>query len=299
MTGIGPGGDDRAYRVCPGCRAKFGAERSRCPRCRRRVDPAELAPSRRGPAPARAALALVGGFAAMIGMFWVPEAPEGAIIVERPADPLAARRAAAVDPPPAPSPPEADRTTVVSPPAAALPPPIAAAVVSEETLTRLEDAARRGPATPEAFGSLGQALVRAERATDAIGPLTRAIDLAPDRPELHLDLAAAHAMLGQWSDAEQEYRTALRLQPANPDVAFHLGRVLQQNGNLQGAIDAYRRAIDLDGAAARYHLALAVCYESLKDGAAALAAYREYVRLAPDGPEPRRIRTRIGQLGGA
>ena len=47
---------------------------------------------------------------------------------------------------------------------------------------------------------------------------------------------------------------------------------------------------------AHFRLALALSYERLQRNAEAVAAYQEYLRLAPDAADAERVQTRVAQL---
>lgn len=59
--------------------------------------------------------------------------------------------------------------------------------------------------------SLGRALIRAGRASEAVGHLKRAAELAPRNPEPHYQLAAAYRRLGRKAEAEEESAIVRRL----------------------------------------------------------------------------------------
>jgi uncharacterized protein HemY len=67
---------------------------------------------------------------------------------------------------------------------------------------------------PDNFGAnvnLGRALAKTGDFANAVAPLQKAISLAPDRPQPHLDLADVYDKLGKPDDANRERAEAERL----------------------------------------------------------------------------------------
>jgi tetratricopeptide (TPR) repeat protein len=60
----------------------------------------------------------------------------------------------------------------------------------------------------------------------AVAALSRAGEIDPDSPALHVLIGNAFRQQRHWSDAEAEYRKALTLAPANPAARLSLGIVL-------------------------------------------------------------------------
>jgi Flp pilus assembly protein TadD len=61
-------------------------------------------------------------------------------------------------------------------------------------------------------------------------------------------------------------------------------------------VEEYRKAIALAPTDASFQFALALSYERLRRSAEAIAAYEEYLRLAPSAGDAERIRARIAEL---
>jgi protein O-mannosyl-transferase len=97
---------------------------------------------------------------------------------------------------------------------------------------------------------LGTALMTAHEPALAEPHLRRALELAPDRVGIHIDLGVDLALLGRDAEAEHEFREALRLAP---------GSVMARQN-------------------------LAVLYTRQRQPAAAVAVLREAQQLTPDDP---------------
>ena len=64
----------------------------------------------------------------------------------------------------------------------------------------------------------------------ALGHFQRAVDLRPEIPETHNNLATALLSLGKYSDAIPAFRRALAIRPEYFNARLNLGRALIANG---------------------------------------------------------------------
>jgi len=134
--------------------------------------------------------------------------------------------------------------------------------------------------------SLGIALRRQGKFSEAIAEYRAAIQLKPEDAEGHCNLGALLCdHVRDYPAAEGEFRTAIRL---NPDLAVaheNLGNALSGQGKHDEAIVEYRTAIRLkpDEANPHYGLGNVLLGEGKLNDAG--AAYREAIRLNPDHAE--------------
>lgn len=75
---------------------------------------------------------------------------------------------------------------------------------SEKGLAALQKAVSLNPNLYEAQITLGKTLIRINRANEAIKPLQKAAELAPNNPEPHFQLSIAYRRLGKKAEAEAE-----------------------------------------------------------------------------------------------
>ncbi|MCC7115058.1 MAG: tetratricopeptide repeat protein [Burkholderiales bacterium] len=106
-------------------------------------------------------------------------------------------------------------------------------------------AAGADPAWAPARVGLGQALLRAGRASDADPVLERAVALAPGDAGAWLALGVARATLGRHDAAIAAGERACTLAPQLAGVHLGQGDVLRVAGRSEAARAAYRRAVDL------------------------------------------------------
>ncbi|MGH9241200.1 MAG: tetratricopeptide repeat protein [Vicinamibacterales bacterium] len=152
------------------------------------------------------------------------------------------------------------------------------------------------PKNGQALNNLGQALVRAGRAREAIPYFDQAIAVTGSVWTYHFNRAKAYGELQDWSRAVAGYRQAAGLFPQDYATAFNLARALQESGDLNGAIDEFQRAINLAPGEADFPLALAYALESARRPGDAVSAYRRYLELQDSGPTAEKVRQRIEEL---
>lgn len=152
------------------------------------------------------------------------------------------------------------------------------------------------PKNAQALNNLGQALVRAGRAREAITYFDQAIAVTGSVWTYHFNRAKAYGELQDWSRAVAGYRGAAGLFPQDYATAFNLARALQASGDLNGAVDEFQRAINLAPGEPDFPLALASALESARRPGDAVNAYRRYLELQDSGPTAEKVRQRIQEL---
>jgi tetratricopeptide (TPR) repeat protein len=152
------------------------------------------------------------------------------------------------------------------------------------------------PSNAQALNNLGQALVRAGRAREAIPHFDRAVAAEGSVWTYHFNRARAYGELREWGSAIAGYREASRLFPEDYATAFNLARALQANGDLNGAIEEFGRAINLAPGEAEFPLALASTLEAARRPADAVRAYERFLELQDSGPTAEKVRERIDAL---
>jgi tetratricopeptide (TPR) repeat protein len=92
------------------------------------------------------------------------------------------------------------------------------------------------------------------RLADAIASCRRAVELAPDDADCHMQYAVALRSLGRKAEMEAAVRRAIELAPHRADIQASLGQVLLSQGRYSDAVVAFRRSHELESkTAARTH----------------------------------------------
>ena len=164
------------------------------------------------------------------------------------------------------------------------------------SIEQFTDAVEADPKNAQALNNLGQALVRAGRAREAITYFDQAIAVTGTVWTYHFNRAKAYGELQDWSRAVGGYREAAGLFPQDYATAFNLARALQASGDLNGAIDEFQRAINLGPGEPDFPLALAYALESARRPGDAVSAYRRFLELQDSGPTAEKVRQRIQEL---
>lgn len=97
--------------------------------------------------------------------------------------------------------------------------------------------------------------------------------------------------------AAAAYEKALKLRPNNPDVMTDLGTVYRDMGRFNDALRMYQQAAKLDPkhANSRYNQGVVLLHD-MNDVQGAVAAWEEYLRVAPNGPHAEEVRASIAEL---
>ncbi len=99
------------------------------------------------------------------------------------------------------------------------------------------------------------------------------------------ETAIARMRAGRYREALELWHRALRLAPEIPEVAVNMGFTLLELGEFVAARDLFIGAIDLDAYQANAYYGLAVASEALGDLPGATGAMRSYLHLSTDPVE--------------
>lgn len=139
------------------------------------------------------------------------------------------------------------------------------------------------PNYPSALNNLGYLLATTE--TDqakAVALCQRAVELQPNTASYHDSLGWALYKANRHSEANTHFTAAIRLEPGFFKAHFNLGLVEFSAGNFSVAASHFRNAIQLNSNYLKAYIPLADCYEKMKDDAKALHVYRQALAKAPE-----------------
>ncbi|MBF0552159.1 MAG: tetratricopeptide repeat protein [Deltaproteobacteria bacterium] len=174
----------------------------------------------------------------------------------------------------------------------------------------------KDPNFAHAWHLLGLVQIRRSRLEQAVDFFDRALALAPDSPDFHLNKGVALGLAGRLDEARGQYQEAIRLRPDYTQAYYNLGVILKKLGHDGEAVERYRQAIDSDsdfvearynlssllfehgdygGAIEQYlalvrikpndfmtHFNLGVAYKNISEFDLAVAHYQEAIRIKPD-----------------
>lgn len=134
------------------------------------------------------------------------------------------------------------------------------------------------------FRDRGEVYLAGNQTSKALEQFLKALEIYPDDPILHYDLALTYDMKGDLDKAEYHLKKAIKLKPDYSNAYNYLGFVYFRQGRVNEAIEAYNKALDnllyLNPQDA--HLNLGVAYLSLKQYQKAKVHLEEAIRLVPD-----------------
>jgi len=148
------------------------------------------------------------------------------------------------------------------------------------------DVTRKAPGNYRGWDSLGVALNRAGRTTEAVRAHQRAIELNPHHADSHYNLAVALGNAGDPKRAAEACRRALRLNRRHKKAWTNLAQALKKMRRLEQAEQAHRRALAIDPRYLNAHGGLAALLEETDRLEGAERHYRavlEVDRWHPDG----------------
>ena len=150
---------------------------------------------------------------------------------------------------------------------------------------------------PEALNNLGQVLVRAGKAREAIAYFDRAIAIADSVWGYHFNRARAYGEMAEWQKAIADYNDAVRLFPGDYVTHFNLAKAREASGDLPGAVESYGKAAELAPGQGEFQLWYGRALDRSGRQQDALAAYRKFLELEPDAPQAEKVKARIAQMG--
>src|SRR5260370_27761509 len=131
----------------------------------------------------------------------------------------------------------------------------------------------------------------------AIESYHKALDLEPNDPDTHYNLALALKYKGDAKQAAEEFEATLRLKPNWADAHYALGATQYDLRDLAAALKELRRAIQLAPSNAGAHHYLALVYLHQNDPTAAEGELRQALKLKPSAEMYFELGLTEGQIG--
>jgi tetratricopeptide (TPR) repeat protein len=150
----------------------------------------------------------------------------------------------------------------------------------------LADAIVREPASRELLTQIAGVFMLDRKPLNAVIALKKAEALGPLDNQSRLQLALAYIAMrrGDWARPELEKLAAA--EPVNLIHPYWLARLDYDDGQYASALERLKRIVAKSPGFARAHDNLGLCYEALHQPDAAIAHYREAVRLNRGEPHP-------------
>lgn len=138
--------------------------------------------------------------------------------------------------------------------------------------------------TPELDDLLKQArrCVRKRSYTEGVELFEQALQLDPERPEIHEGLATAHFLAENYEQAAAAFTRLTELTPRSAKAFVNLGAVYNRMGEYSKAADVLRRGLQCDRKCSEAYYNLGIAYRRVKEFGMAVTAYKEAIRLNPE-----------------
>src|SRR6266481_6038925 len=148
----------------------------------------------------------------------------------------------------------------------------------------------------EAHYSLGYALLRKGRTSEAIDQYEQALRINPDYAEVHNNLASALVMTGRPSEAIDQCKEALRIDPSSADAHNNLGNALAQTGRASEAIDHYKQTLRMNPNSSDAHNNLGNALALMGRISEAIEELKSALRINPNNSDARNNLTKVEAL---
>jgi Flp pilus assembly protein TadD len=165
----------------------------------------------------------------------------------------------------------------------------------DEAIREFEALAAENSHSPGTYRQLGQLYLEQGRNADAVGALARATRLEPGDPDLQEQLGFVLEQSGRGAEAVDAYRKAAELAPRDAGKVIRLAQVVAQEDPEQG-LEVLRDAVQRIPDQPLLHQRLGIALEAAGQKDEALAAYREYLRQAPEAPDAKQVAARAEYL---
>lgn len=133
----------------------------------------------------------------------------------------------------------------------------------------------------ETLSKEGRHFFRLGKYPQAIKSFEQALQLDPDRADVHEAVATAHFIMKQYDAAIEHFTRVTQLRPMDANALINMGAVYNRQEEFQKAADVLKKAMAKDGKAVEAYYNLGIAYRGLKQLPMAANAYKEALRINP------------------
>src|SRR5687768_14882318 len=153
------------------------------------------------------------------------------------------------------------------------------------------------PNDPESLHRVGMILDARGQSDAAIDLMQRSILRAPNVPEFFNNLGEAFRKAGRVGEALRAYERSLQLRPGSPEALNNMALVMLDLGDSR-ALECAQSAARAAPGIAQIRVTVGRALHAVHDDRAAVAAYRDALRMQPDNREARQgLVTALAALG--
>ncbi|MGH9569321.1 MAG: tetratricopeptide repeat protein, partial [Candidatus Angelobacter sp.] len=167
------------------------------------------------------------------------------------------------------------------------------------SIEQFKKAVKLDPWYGQGYMLLGLAQMESQDWGDAQYAFEEAAKVEPGNDRAFLGVGSALNQQGKYAEAEKVLEHSLELKPDSAEGHYELARSLASSGKWEAAEPHAQRASELNSEYAGPHALLGNIYLQQEDAASALAQFKEYLRLAPQGSLAPSVRETVTQLEAA
>lgn len=167
----------------------------------------------------------------------------------------------------------------------------------------------KGKNVPIVLSRLADAYSKAKENDQAVATYQKALQLNPTDPAaLHNNLGSVYASMGKLQLAQEQFQKAATLDPTNAGrYYFNIGAIMYNAGKMDEALAAFKKVISVDPKNAEaYYLegqalmgkATMTAKGQVKAPDGTLEAFKQYLKLDPNGPNAAAAKAMIATLEG-
>ncbi|MFP4085190.1 MAG: tetratricopeptide repeat protein [Desulfobacteraceae bacterium] len=167
-----------------------------------------------------------------------------------------------------------------------------------ESETLWKDTIRKNRECWMAYDILGANLAQKGKRQQAISHFRKALEIRPDYPKAHSNLANVLYDQGYVDQAFRHFEKALEVNPNAVEVHYNYGTALAERGKIKDAVDHYLKAIGLEPDLLQAHYNLGILYAQQKKFKDAVRQFSEVLRIDPGHKSAQQNLIRLYQLMG-
>ncbi len=167
------------------------------------------------------------------------------------------------------------------------------------SVAQFKKAVKLDPWNEQAYMLLGLAQMQLQHWDEAQYAFQEAAKVAPGDAQAFLGIGSALNEQRQYAEAQKALEHSLELKPSSAEAHYELGRSLAALGRWNEATPHVQRALELNPDYAGPHALMGDIYVRQQDAASALAQFKDYLRLAPNGSLAPQVKKMVNELEAA
>jgi tetratricopeptide (TPR) repeat protein len=169
----------------------------------------------------------------------------------------------------------------------------------EAAVVQFKRAVKLDPWNEQAYMLLGLAQMQLQHWDEAHYSFQEATKVKPNNAQAFLGVGSALNEQHQYAEAQKAIERSLQLKPDSAEAHYELARSLAALDKWDDAAPHAQRALELNPDYAGPHALMGNIFVRKQDAASALAQFKDYLRLAPNGSLAQQVQKMVNQLEAA